>query len=98
MENGVKIIIERLKTNPEEFEDRGNRWINIVRAYKDFMTEEDRVAIENALRPLVMEKMNADVLNTLMRTEKEQMELDFGNAPVKKDGTPVSYTLTLGNK
>jgi len=79
MENGVKILIERLKTNPEEFEESGNRWMNIVRAYKDFMTEEDRTAIENALRPLVMGKMNADVLNTLMRTENEaQGELDFG--------------------
>lgn len=98
MENGVKIIIERLKTNPEEFEAQGNRWINIVRAYKDFMTEEDKVAIENALRPLVMEKMNADVLNTLMRTENEaQGELDLkggrsGMVMVNMGGKTLTFT------
>jgi hypothetical protein len=77
MENGVKIIIERLKTNPEEFGE--GKWLGIVRAYKEFMSAEDRVALNEALRPVIMEKFNEDVLNTLMRTENEaQGELDFG--------------------
>ena len=91
MENGVKIIIERLKTNPEEFGE--GKWLGIVRAYKEFMSAEDRVALNEALRPVIMEKFNEDVLNTLMRTENElQGELDlepFGNATVK--GGTITY-------
>ena len=91
MENGVKIIIERLKTNPEEFGE--GKWLGIVRAYRKFMSEEDRVALDEALRPVIMEKFNEDVLNTLMRTENEsQGELDlepFGSATVK--GGTITY-------
>jgi hypothetical protein len=80
MENGVKILIERIKTNPEEFGETGDRWSRVVGKFRQFMSAEDRVALDEALRPILMEKFNEEVLNTLMRTEQEQEqgELDFG--------------------
>jgi len=78
MENGVKILIERIKTNPEEFGETGDRWSRVVGKFRQFMSAEDRVALDEALRPILMEKFNEEVLNTLMRTEQEQGELDFG--------------------
>lgn len=92
MENGIKILIERLKTNPEEFVERNNRWMNIVKTYKEFMSAEDRVALNEALRPVLMERFNEDVLNTLMRTENElQGELDFGSAVMSSEGSTITY-------
>ena len=78
MENGVKILIERIKTNPEEFGE--GKWLGTIRAFREFMSAEDRVALEEALRPILMEEFNKEVLNMLMRTEQEQEqgELDFG--------------------
>jgi len=79
MENGVKILIERLKTNPEEFGETGDRWSSVVGKFRQFMSAEDRVALDEALRPVLMEKFNKEVLNTLIRTEQEQEELEsFG--------------------
>lgn len=81
MENGVKILIERLKTNPEEFGGEwGDRWSSVIEKFRLFMSAEDRVALDDALRPLLMEIFNKEVLNTLMRTEQEQeqKEFDFG--------------------
>jgi hypothetical protein len=80
MENGVKILIERIKTNPEEFGETGDRWSSVVGKFRQFMSAEDRVALDEALRPVLMEKFNKEVLNTLIRTEQEQeqSELVFG--------------------
>ena len=80
MENGVKILIERLKTNPEEFGGTEDRWTHIINKFRVYLSAEDSVALEEALRPLIMEKFNKEILNTLMRTEQEQEqgEFDFG--------------------
>ncbi|WP_396189653.1 hypothetical protein [Flavobacterium sp.] len=96
MENGVKILIERLKTNPEEFVGVNNRWMNMIETYKEYMSAEDRVALEDALRPVLMDKFNEQILYKLMRTEQEQMELDFdgkgsGMVMVNMGGKTITF-------
>jgi hypothetical protein len=70
MENGVKIIIERLKTNPEEFVARGNKWMQLVMQYKEYLSEYDRELLLDALRPVLVERFNEDVLKTLVNYDE----------------------------
>ena len=97
MENGIKILIERLKTNPEEFLQKSNRWMNTILTYRDFMSVEDRVALDEALHPVLMERFNEEVLNTLMRTEQEleQLDLDFGAG---NGGSTITLTKGRGRR
>ena len=98
MENGVKILIERIKTNPEEFGETGDRWSRVVGKFRQFMSAEDRVALDEALRPILMEKFNEEVLNTLMRTEQEQGELDLDPDPFGIATVNNGNTITLTTK
>ena len=95
MENGVKILIERLKTNPEEFVE--GKWLATVRTYKEFMSAEDRVALEEALRPVFMDEFNKEILNRLMRAEQEQEqgEFDFGAG---NGGSTITLTKGRGRR
>jgi hypothetical protein len=97
MESGVKILLERIKTNPEEFTERRNRWMNTILTYRDFMNAEDRVALDDALRPVLMEKFNEEILNTLM-AEKEDFN-PFGKTETRSFGTKnYGATITVQKK
>ena len=69
MIDGMKIILERMKTNPEEFVNNlglVGRWENIVRLNSDVLTEEETKTFNDALRKLKRESFTAKVLQTLM--------------------------------
>ena len=69
MIDGMKIILERMKTNPEEFVNNlglVGRWENIITMNKDVLTDEEMKAFKDALRELRRESFTAKVLQTLM--------------------------------
>ena len=87
MIDGMKIILERMKTNPEEFVNNlglVGRWENIVRLNSDVLTEEETKTFNDALRELKRESFTAKVLQTLMEE------------PVTVD--PNTYTLNTAGR
>lgn len=72
MMSGVKIILERIKTNPEEFVITGgaNRWTACIEDYWYLMLPEEQRKIREALRELNTAAFNEKVLKTLMIQEK----------------------------
>ena len=69
MIDGMKIILERMKTNPEEFVNHlglVGRWENIVQMNAEVLTDEEKRVFNKALTELKRENFTAKVLQTLM--------------------------------
>jgi hypothetical protein len=112
MNNGLKIILARMDTNPEEFQDYPNsRWRELIDSHWDIFTEEERDEYQAKLRVILVDKFSELVLKELMEDEKETIRYKaseryatgwtdprgaFGNAPVKLSGTQIAMANALG--
>ena len=71
MIDGMKIILERMKTNPEEFVNnlgRIGRWESIITMNNDVLTDEEMKAFTDALRELRRENFTADRKSTRLNS------------------------------
>ena len=87
---GIKILVERMKTNPEEFFDGGGKWSFIYKEYyRDVLTEYEKAVMHVALKDLRRKELDAKVMSELM---KEQVkDRTFGRAMVSKEGEAIGY-------
>lgn len=100
MNEGVKILLERIKTNPEEF--IGNdKWVGLIRSYKMYLNEEDNKALEDALNTLMQEQFTERVMKELLAPEEED---DLGKWFTKQASgtlsagqTPLRSSVALSN-
>jgi|FreactcultureFD7_1027221.scaffolds.fasta_scaffold00211_28 hypothetical protein len=94
MHSGVKILLERIKTNPEEFLDSAkyNKWSAIIDRYKDYFTDEEDKALKNALREVIMSQFDKDVLKTLMNEKQEEPFDPFGKTTIRAEGSSITYS------
>lgn len=84
MNEGVQILIERMKTHPEEFVpeyDGGvTKWGNAIGQYRTYLTAEDNKALDDAWKETVVlamqEKFTQRVMEELVdpKSEKRQRE------------------------
>ena len=83
MNDGMKIILERMKTHPEEFKDTDNpfaydgKWVGLVHRYENNLPEEDLKAFKEAVDAMRQEEFTAKVMEELLDPKSEQMELDL---------------------
>lgn len=74
---GVRLMVERMKTNPEEFiEGSLSKWsyaINMASGAK-WLTEEERKLLDDAADVLNRERFTAEVLKTLTTTDEQRAE------------------------
>jgi hypothetical protein len=83
MNDGMKIILERMKTHPEEFKDDNKpfaydgKWIGLVSDYENNLPEEDMKAFKKAIDEMRQEEFTAKVMEELLDPKSEQMELDL---------------------
>lgn len=103
LNDGVQIILNRMKTNPEEFFDStGGRWSWIFKdTLREVMTEIEKAAIFEALKTVRRLEITSRAASTVLRAatdEKEQAEKDrihgglydsvgYSNAPLKTEGS-----------
>jgi hypothetical protein len=81
LNDGVQIILNRMKTNPEEFFDStGGRWSWIYKdTLREVMTEIEKAAIFEALKTVRRLEITSRAASTVLRAvenEKEQAEKD----------------------
>ena len=64
MNEGVRILLERIKTHPEEFM-KGGRWINLISEYNEYIPKELKPIITET-RNLVKDEFTRDVIKELI--------------------------------
>ena len=69
MNEGVKLLLERIKTHPEEF-IKGGRWINILAEYNEYIPDELKPLTDEA-RKLVANEFTKDVMRELLDNKQE---------------------------
>lgn len=66
MQTGTQILIERMKTHPEEFvEGLRSKWAQAFALAEDCLPDEDKLAIREAFNQAKIERFNGEVLKTL---------------------------------
>lgn len=64
MNAGLTILIERMKTNPEEFR-HGGKWTDIIERYKQYFSDEEKRQIKEAKRQMFMDEFAGVVMAEL---------------------------------
>jgi hypothetical protein len=84
MNDGMKIILERMKTHPEEFKEThkspflyDSKWLGLVSDYENNLSEEDMKAFKEAINVIKQEEFTAKVMEELLDPKSEQLELDL---------------------
>ena len=63
---GVEILLERMKTNPEEFVEGGySKWSRVLDSGWEIFTEEERTALQNAHKEAKRDHFNGEVMRVL---------------------------------
>lgn len=78
MNEGVKILLERIKTHPEEF-IKGGRWVSMLAEYREYIPDEiEPIAVE--MRKLIKEEFTKEVMKELLHADDkdEYIEDLFG--------------------
>jgi hypothetical protein len=79
MNDGVALLLERMKTNPEEFFDFGSKWAGVIGEHKDFLEAEDRQALTDGLNKLMQQRFTEKVLEELVDPTEESNIKKLGN-------------------
>ena len=74
MLTGVGILLERMKTNPEEFiEGDASKWSRVMGKGWDIFTEEERTALQDALTEAKRDHFNGEVMRVLAQGHDDQL-------------------------
>jgi len=79
MNEGVQIILERMKTHPDEFDGvgaihnsqytlGGSKWGTVISRYWEFITEEEHAALKAGITEANRQNLTSAVLRTLTNT------------------------------
>ena len=86
MLTGVEILLERMKTNPEEFIEGGlSKWSQVMNSAWDILTEQERKALEDGAKEAKREHFNGEVMRVLS-----------GNVDEGESYVSESYATNLG--
>jgi ABC-type lipopolysaccharide export system ATPase subunit len=73
---GVEILLERMKTNPEEFvEEAISKWAIVLSNVSGVLNDEELKALEEALKELKRNHFNGEVMRVLAGDVEETTDL-----------------------
>jgi hypothetical protein len=77
MNDGVKILLERMKTHPEEFvsEHGSSKWGSLIVAYKEHLDPEDRQAITEGMKIVLQQRFTERVMEELINPNKNTLKI-----------------------
>lgn len=94
MNEGIQIILNRMKTNPEEFFEDGGRWKWIFKeVMREVMTETEKVAIHEELKKVRRMEITAKAAATILKVDEQQQEeaqAYYGKAVAAMEGKAVN--------
>ena len=95
----MKILLERMKTHPEEFfrgyTDAQSKWGMIVDRYRNVLTEEEMKAYNEALNEIARQQFTASVLESLLA---EPVKIDPNTYTINTVGRDPWGSITLNQK
>ena len=88
MNDGVALLLERMKTHPEEFVDENgyafSKWGSLISAHKEHLNPEDRIALTNAIDKLMQQHFVEIVLENLVEPNRKiTQEVLVGKTPIQ---------------
>ena len=104
MNDGVAMLLERMKTHPEEFYSNVNgKWAHIINTYKPYLNKEDFAIFEDGIAKLMQQRFTEEVMEELVDPNQKPRRLPrekvgsipsgmFGEAIVKAEGGTVSFS------
>ena len=95
MNDGVKMVLERMKTHPEEFYGEESRWSYIMSRYEKFFTQLEKNHLENAITNLRRGEFTARVMEKLL---EEPVKLDKETYTFQTAGRDPWGSVTLNQK
>ena len=77
MNDGVALLLERMKTNPEEFvpNNGSSKWGSLIAAYKDFLEPEDKQALHEGINKLLQQAFTEKVMQELIDPDDEYVNI-----------------------
>ena len=93
MNDGVKILLERMQTHPEEFFDESSRlhvtskWGKLIADHQDFLEPEDKNALNDGLKKLHRQIFTEKVLEKLVNPDRKltrEEKISLGHIPAIK--------------
>jgi len=95
MNDGVAMLLERMKTNPEEFvpNNGSSKWGSLIAAYKDFLEPEDRQALSVGVNKLLQQAFTEKVMQELIDPNIKQIRLTQ-NSTVWGSGGAITGTIS----
>ena len=81
MNDGVALLLERMKTNPEEFvsEHSSSKWGSLIVAYKEHLDPEDRQAITEGMKIVLQQRFTERVMEELINPNKNAIRIIENN-------------------
>lgn len=75
MNDGVKLLLERMKTNPEEFiapiNTGASKWGHLIESYMDSLDAEDQQAIKDGYKEIHQQRFTEQVMKELLAPEED---------------------------
>jgi len=105
MNDGVKIILERMKTHPEEFEignesnlfHHPSKWAQLIEKYSSYLDPEDYKAYKDEINKVRQEEFTSKVMEELLAPKSEQLSLDLKGDMQRAGQTLVRSSSGAGN-
>ncbi len=78
--DGVKILLKRMESNPEEFKGRDSKWQSVMPSttgYPDWshaLTDEEMQALKDGLRKICRDEFTEKVMAKLLEDKKEVLQ------------------------
>jgi len=103
MNDGVALLLERMKTNPEEFLTEGlhigSKWGGLIAEYSESLDPEDADVLKEGLKKIKQQKFTELVMEELVDPKKSSLEDVINQYRVKGmpsvGTTPALSSLTL---
>lgn len=86
MNDGVKILLERMQTHPEEFHGNYNRWTEVIDRFEKFFNTSEKALINGALTNIRRDEFTQIVMQEIMR-EPTPVEIDPHTHTINNIGT-----------
>jgi hypothetical protein len=72
MNDGVALLLERMKTNPEEFTE--GKWNALIQSHKMYLNPEDCKALDDGINTLMQQRFTEQVMEELVDPKKSSLE------------------------
>lgn len=78
MLTGVEILLERMKTNPEEFVEGGlSKWSRVINGGWDILTAEEQKALQDGMNEAKRDHFNGEVMKVLAQGHDDRVTTDM---------------------